>query len=153
MSSIRNSAKAIIIENHQLLLSKVIACDKETIMYILPGGGQDWGETLHDALKRECIEELGAEIMIHNLALVREYLGANFFTSVGELHQIEYMFQCDLITRPDINKATSDIEAEIGFEWIPINELQNYNFYPKALVDILQKDEDVNSPVYLGRVE
>ncbi|WMJ22369.1 NUDIX domain-containing protein [Paludicola sp. MB14-C6] len=153
MTSIRNSAKAIIIENHEILLSKVIACDKKSIMYILPGGGQDWGETLHEALKRECIEELGAEINIHNLALVREYIGENFFTTVGELHQIEYMFQCDLKTRPDINKATSDIAEEIGFEWVPISKLETFNFYPKALVNILQENENISSPVYLGKVE
>lgn len=54
---IRNSAKAIIINEDKILLTK--NQDNEGYFYLYPGGGQEYRETLHDALIRECIEEVG----------------------------------------------------------------------------------------------
>lgn len=58
MMLIRNSTKAIIIRDRCLL---VIAYKDEGGPYFaLPGGGQEPGETIADAVRRECREELGA---------------------------------------------------------------------------------------------
>ncbi|GAB2534995.1 NUDIX domain-containing protein [Gracilibacillus alcaliphilus] len=61
MVGIRNSAKAIILHNqHSLAVKKQ---DNEGFYYLLPGGGQEHGENLHQALARECIEVINAELM------------------------------------------------------------------------------------------
>jgi 8-oxo-dGTP diphosphatase len=44
---IRNSAKAIIIQNGKVLLT--INLGKDGYFYMFPGGGQEHGETLHQA--------------------------------------------------------------------------------------------------------
>ena len=75
MQPIRNSAKAIIIEGNKLLAIKLV--DEEGYWYCLPGGGQEPGEALHDALRRECREEIDAEIEIGDLRFVRDYIGKN----------------------------------------------------------------------------
>lgn len=54
--AIRNSAKAIIIQDDELLALKME--DKDGYYFILPGGGQEHGENLHETLKRECKEEM-----------------------------------------------------------------------------------------------
>ena len=54
---VRVSAKAIIIRKGKLLLLR--ARDRAGIYYLLPGGGQNNGETLHEALVREFLEEPG----------------------------------------------------------------------------------------------
>ncbi|UUI01771.1 NUDIX domain-containing protein [Oceanobacillus jeddahense] len=92
--NIRNSAKAIIIQDHQLLAIK--KRDKDGYYFILPGGGQEHGENLHQTLQRECIEEINTTVEIANLLFNREYIGKNHehFEFDGNIHQLEYMFLC-----------------------------------------------------------
>ncbi len=72
MRSVRLSVKAIIIREGRLL---VLRCrDQSGVWYVLPGGGQMAGETLDQALKRECLEELGCEIRMGPLRFVRDYI-------------------------------------------------------------------------------
>src|SRR5687768_8900235 len=48
----RNSAKALIVKDGRILvIRKKVGTE---LWYLLPGGGQEKGETLHEALKREC---------------------------------------------------------------------------------------------------
>ena len=52
----RFSVHAVIINNEgKLLLLKQTYADKR---WGLPGGGVEPGETIHEAIKRECFEEL-----------------------------------------------------------------------------------------------
>ncbi|MBM3861911.1 MAG: NUDIX domain-containing protein, partial [Verrucomicrobia bacterium] len=68
---IRNSAKAIIIRDGCVLLVRVN--DEGGEWYVLPGGGQRHGESLHETVRRECLEEIGVEVEVGELRLVREY--------------------------------------------------------------------------------
>lgn|GEM_PF-2761513 len=54
MCYLRNSAKAIIIDDGHIFLVKNM--DYLGSFYLLPGGGQKAGENFHEALKRECKE-------------------------------------------------------------------------------------------------
>jgi len=42
---------------------------------VLPGGGQNHGETLRDAVRREVFEELGLRVEPQALLYLREYVG------------------------------------------------------------------------------
>ncbi|NWO14186.1 MULTISPECIES: NUDIX domain-containing protein [Virgibacillus] len=55
---------------------------------MLPGGGQKYGENLHLALKRECTEEVNADIEIGNLIFIRKYMGENHEHYEFDLHVI-----------------------------------------------------------------
>ena len=82
--AIRNSAKAVIVKDEKLLAIKIQ--ENSGTYYILPGGGQEHGENLHQALIRECKEELGADIEIGDLIFVREYIGKNHELAAYHAH-------------------------------------------------------------------
>lgn len=67
---IRNSAKAVIIQNDKLLAIKLH--DGKEEWYILPGGGQGCDEMLPQTVEREVREEAGVEVKCKDLLLVIE---------------------------------------------------------------------------------
>lgn len=129
---IRNSAKAVIVKDGHLLALKIQ--ESSGIYYILPGGGQEHGENLHQALERECKEELGAEVEVGELIFVREYIGKNHELAAyhSHAHQTEFMFLCNVVQDTFDNGSRPD-KGQIGTEWLPIHELLEYKLYPQTL--------------------
>lgn len=150
--NIRNSVKAIIIENGNVLLNK---CDLgDGICYIFPGGGQEYEETFIEALHRECFEELGAEIEVKNLIWIREYIGKNheFAKEQNNPHQIEYYFVCKLKTPVDLSKATNIDTGQLGIEWLPLSRILEFNIFPKVIKNYFSEDGSFDAPLYAGDV-
>lgn len=154
---LRNSAKAVIIEDGCLLVT--VNQGENGRYYLLPGGGQEGGETLHQTLRRECLEEIGADIEIGELLYLREYIGRNheFVADDGGAHQVDFMFGCRLLTRPSHDAAAIPDTWQIGLEWAPLEQLGGYQFYPQALIPRLIADGNRSSevgdrPIYLGDV-
>ncbi|MEG1547162.1 MAG: NUDIX domain-containing protein [Clostridia bacterium] len=155
MRPIRNSVKAIIIRDHKLLANKCM--DKRTgrVFYGLPGGGQEKYETFVDTLQRECMEELGIEVKVGELVLVREYIGRlheEFSYKHMDVHQMEYMFSCDLIGEVNLSRACNMDREQTDYEWLPLSNLKEYQLYPLTLRDRLLPDGGIIGPVYMGAV-
>ena len=129
---IRNSAKAIIIKEGKLLTLKMH--ENGGTYYILPGGGQEHGENLHQALERECKEELGATVDIGELLFVREYIGKNHELAAyhSHAHQAEFMFLC-IVHQNLFDAETQPDKGQVGVEWLPIEDLLEYKLFPQAL--------------------
>lgn len=129
---IRNSAKAIIIKEGKLLTLKMH--ENGGTYYILPGGGQEHGENLHQALERECKEELGAKVDIGELLFVREYIGENHELAAyhSHAHQTEFMFLCT-VHQNLFDAGTHPDKGQVGVEWLPIKDLLEYKLFPQAL--------------------
>ena len=51
--------------------------------YLCPGGGQDHGEDAYEALRRECREEIGCDVVVGELAFVTRAVNDASFLSVG----------------------------------------------------------------------
>jgi len=152
--NIRNSAKAILISDEQILLTK--NKDNEGDFYLFPGGGQEHGETIHNALIRECIEEVGHRVKVGELLHIREYIGKNHEHSSFDfnVHQIEYYFVCTLSDEKDnYHKPTNPDSNQVGIEWIAIKDLLEYRIYPKELRKyIIKYSNNEKAPVYLGDI-
>lgn len=150
---IRNSAKALIIESGKLLTTR--NRDLFGDFFLLPGGGQLHGETLDQTLKRECLEETGAEIEVGELVLIREYLSANheFAEFDKSIHQVEFMFICRL-KEPVLTHAISEADSmQTGIEWLEISRLNEFRLYPAILIELLQKKPELKfDRVYLGDI-
>ena len=154
MKPIRNAPKAIIIEECKLL----VTCnrDDEGTFYLLPGGGQQIGETFPETLKRECLEEISVQVEVKELLFVREYIGAHheFAKFDGDIHQVEFMFRCRLIDGKIPTIGAIPDAWQTGVTWLPINNLGSYRLYPAALKGLIQQliRKETLGPCYLGDV-
>lgn len=152
MRTIRTAARALIIHEAKLLAIKMR--DQSGIFYILPGGGQQHGETLHQSLSRECLEEIGTEVKIGELLYVREYIGRNheFRSSHKAFHQVENVFCCHLTNPQDVGSGSEYDKKQIGVEWLPLASIQEQRILPKVLKDYLTDEGLAAIPQYLGDV-
>jgi 8-oxo-dGTP diphosphatase len=139
---LRNSAKAIIIKNNKLLVTK--QQDERGIFYLLPGGGQEAGEKLKECLIRECIEETGYEIEVHDLLFVREC-----FLDEG-IHRVEFIFQSDILSR---NQATGMDENQIGIEWLDLDNIRTEPLFPVDLRTLIMSYIPGQQGLYLGEIQ
>ncbi len=148
MKPIRNSAKAIILQNNRLLLTK--NKDEQGFFYLFPGGGQEKGEELKAAVVRECIEEIGCAVEVKDILFIREYIGENheFANWDSGVHQVEFYFECLIVGNTNFSNGTNPDENQVGVEWIEINKLNEIRIYPRALVKQLMNG--LVKPCYIG---
>jgi ADP-ribose pyrophosphatase YjhB (NUDIX family) len=153
MKEIRNSIKAIIIREGKILLTK--NKDEWGYFYLLPGGGQTHNENMVDALQRECLEEINSEVKIMDLVYVRDYIGKNheFAEWDKEVHQIEYMFQCELKENQPLDIGSSPDAWQEDIEWFPLKNLKKIRIYPSILKDLISEKGQLNrDKIYLGDI-
>jgi len=151
LNHIRVSIKAIIIRGGEILLTR--NRDQQGIFYLLPGGGQNPGEAVADALRRECLEEVGVPVEAGPLLFVRDYISANheFAGEHEHVHQLELMFAAILREDPARGGATNPDTMQEDIEWAPLKALQEYRLYPSALKTLLTKPLPEGA-LYLGDV-
>jgi 8-oxo-dGTP diphosphatase len=146
----RNSIKAIIVQDERLLVTR--AADDLGDYYLLPGGGQEPDETMIDTLQRECLEEIRTRVVVHDLRVVRDYIGKNHeFDHDRYSHQVEMMFYCTLPEGavPAMGRLPNDNQASV--EWVPLKELSQYRLYPQTLRAVFA-DLESNKRIYYGDV-
>jgi 8-oxo-dGTP diphosphatase len=152
VSGIKTAAKAIIISDGRILVLK--KSDKGLVFYVLPGGKQEPGESLVDAVKRECLEELNVVVAIERLCFIREYIGANheFAGRHDSLHKVEFFFECRLESPLTSGRGSNPDKTQIGFDWILLEDLHDLAFYPATLKQWLVNLDGLPGPLYLGDV-
>lgn len=148
----RNSAKAVIIRGSKLLVIR--KKNNGNTYALLPGGRQKKGELLTAALRRECLEEINAKVKVGQLLFVREYLSAKheFAYLKQHAHVVEFFFEVSVpkTYQPELGQLPDPTQFEV--RWIDLKKLEEINFYPKALVPLLQVGFKESHPVYLGDI-
>ena len=151
-TSIRNSAKAIIIEDTKILTIRMQ--DSVGSWYLLPGGGQEPTETLEEALVRECLEEIGVGIEIGPLRFIREYFSCNheFADESNDAHQIELMFLCKI--KPGETPSVGHLPdaSQNGIEWINLEDIDQYRLYPLTMRKYFKDIDNSSIPIYFGDI-
>lgn len=151
-SGVRTAARAIIVRNDELLVVRIKSEEGEFL--VLPGGGQNHGETLHQTVVREVNEELGLSVVVEELAYVREYVGKNhsMHRIHGHFHQVEAVFHCKCEDFGSIGAGKSQDRRQVGYLWIPLSKLDQHPISPPGLSKIIIQNKKGGMGRYLGDV-
>lgn len=150
MKPIRNSAKAVIVEEGRLLMVKCqFDRDKPEYTYLLPGGGQEKGEPLADTLRREVREELGCDVAVGEFAMLREFIDPQSIW--GDMHQVEFYFYCKRLTDIDLAKATEPDAEQVDVVWVDLDKLHALTVFPSVLKERFTPDGLLAGSIYVGK--
>lgn len=152
----RPSAKAVVVRDGKLLVTRNrTPGDHRPDWHIFPGGGQEPGETLDQALVREVREETGIEVRPGPLLWVRELIAAyrKEFPFNPEEHAIEFMFAADYVADHGDPHEEDLYQEEVS--WVTADELHSIRFYPAVLLPALvaYMGGEPPGPMYLGDVD
>jgi len=130
----------ICIENDQILLVKHKHLGKTGTLWAPPGGGMEYGESAHEALCREFLEETNFYIEVEEFLFVHEYLDP-------PLHGIELFF----LVKISGGKLTKGSDPEIPLtdqilteaKFVDLKSMQSSD--NESLHYVLQKSKDLKT--------
>jgi 8-oxo-dGTP diphosphatase len=149
---VRNAVRAVIVRDDRLLLLHNRGDDGED-RFALPGGAQDLGETLAEALQRECLEEIGAAVTIGPLLHVADYFKPRQSEPSWVRHQVEFLFSCELPADYQPMMGHHPDKRQIGVVWKPLRDLTTLTLSPTSLARLLVGSTQRSAPLYLGAIE
>jgi ADP-ribose pyrophosphatase YjhB (NUDIX family) len=145
---IRNTPRAVIIQDDNILLLRKDGDDRGE-RYSLPGGAQELGESLQDALRRECIEEIDTEIHIERLVCTAEFLKIKDSVPATRRHYVEFLFLCSVPDNYTARMGHHPDKHQVDVVWRTLDSLSTLTLHPSYLLDTLTNIQ-CDMPTYLG---
>jgi len=128
---VRNAVRAVVIRDGKVLLLQ--KRDHKGDRYALPGGGQDVGETLEQALQRECKEEIGTAVIVKRLAYVAEFFKHRDSLPATVRHLVEFLFQCEVPEGYQPGSGFRPDKHQVDVVWAPMAELKALPSFPQQV--------------------
>jgi ADP-ribose pyrophosphatase YjhB (NUDIX family) len=129
--NIRTAARGIIIQDGKLLV--LIRSGVQGEFYVLPGGGQEHGESIHETLLREVREEVSLAVAIEELLFINEFIAKRdslFPELEPDVHQIDFTFLCKVISANEAKVGDVPDAHQVGIAWVPLEEITDYRLHP-----------------------
>ena len=153
---IRNAVRAVIVRNDRLLLLKKDGGDRGE-RYALPGGAQNLGETLAQALIRECQEEIGSAIEILALMNVADHFKTRETDPPSTRHMVEFLFRCSVPDDYVPHNGIKPYKSQTDVAWVSLARLAEIPMHPESLSHWLPegilRDSTLYPGIYLGTME
>lgn len=149
---IRSSAKALIVKDGKLL---VIHCQRGGKEYdTLPGGGQEFQESLEQTVVRECLEEAGLSVRVKNLAAVQEEITTDpqaVQQAPEYCHEHLWYFRCEIVDA-QVREASHHDLGQTGIQWVPLDKVKELPILPEWLRERAETVYFAGDTVFLGTV-
>jgi ADP-ribose pyrophosphatase YjhB (NUDIX family) len=110
----------IVVREGRVLLAKHAKDGRS--YYLLPGGGVEWGESLHAALVREFKEEVCIEVAPGPLALAAESIAPD-----ASRHIVHLCFQAEWLSG---TPRLGEDPRIVAVEWIDVRDLSEIPMFP-----------------------
>ena len=109
---------------------------------------------MHQAIIRECREELCLDVIPRRLVLVRDYIAKNHNTKIDDdnFHQAELMFECDVADFSTMGCGTEPDSDSQQILWVDLDDLADSDFMPQAIIPYLKNLADIKETIVLGDV-
>ncbi len=150
-ASVRSTVKAIILHEGKVLLNR--CKDKNNGEYFsLPGGGQEQYEPMHEALRRECLEETGYSVEpLRFAALMEEICNDPYIREVYPqyAHKMLHIFTCKLSSTKRVEPTETD-DLQISIDWVSLNDVPKLNLLPVAVREHFEELISDEKTLYLG---
>ncbi|MCL2603190.1 MAG: NUDIX domain-containing protein [Defluviitaleaceae bacterium] len=123
--------------------------------YSLPGGGQRFCETLHEAVVRECLEETGYTVKPVRFAALCETIFTDNGLTIGNpncAHRSYHIFICEIVNVEQTEPTEKD-EMQESSEWVDVNEITGnakIRLFPKMVADNICDILKGTAPIFLG---
>ena len=147
----RVAVKALIVRDRKVLMNRYLHPSGRE-MFELPGGGQQHGEDQATALIRECHEEIGALIEVHQVACLFEFMAERSVrdgSAIRPFHQVNIAYWCGLAEGEEPGEGTDPDPRQAGTAWLPLDQLDAHEVQPLALARWLESDPS-DRPISLG---
>jgi 8-oxo-dGTP diphosphatase len=125
---IRVKAGAVIIEQERILLTEYNDPNRG-IVYDLPAGGLEPGESIIDAVKREAKEEACIEVEVGPLAFVYEYAPHLNGEKYGPVHTLVMLFECTRLSGSAARLPEQPDPNQTGVKWAALSQLGDIQLY------------------------
>ncbi len=136
ISRIRPGVKAFIVhENKILVIKERIQNGLGTVIYDVPGGGIELGETAQETLKREVKEEVGLDISIERPVGCWDFVVSGATETV---HLVLLGYQCSVVGEAVIDTAHNPAQEDI-FEVTWLTKVEILNAPDSMFTDDMKK--------------
>lgn len=146
---IRNAARALIIRQDKILLLRKEGGGRDT-RFALPGGAQELGETLIDALQRECIEEIGAAVQVGELLHVADFFKLRDTQPPSRRHVVEFLFRCSVSDDYKPHNGDRPDKHQVEVVWADVPDVSRLPLFPQFLSDCIAQHLKGGKTLYLG---
>ncbi|NGP89329.1 NUDIX domain-containing protein [Fodinibius halophilus] len=145
---LRTRVCGLLVQPDAILLIQLHSPVTDKLLWMPPGGGIEFGETMEECLKREFHEETNLEIEVGELVHINELVSPPF-------HALEFYFevskkrgQKELGSDPELG---SDKQLLKDLRWIPFSELDRIPWAPQSLEDKLKNwGQRDTYPIFTG---
>ncbi|SDE15783.1 ADP-ribose pyrophosphatase YjhB, NUDIX family [Paracoccus isoporae] len=136
MARPRLAVRAAILRGDRLLVVNAYPPEYGSDLWCLPGGGAEAGQSLHENLIREVMEETGLSITVGAIILVNE-----FKDSKAGFHQVDLIHRATLSEGDGSAMVLADPEGVVDrARWVTRSELAKLHHRPRLLARAVWSD-------------